>query len=389
MLAAASICFALCTVASAQEAQTVRVGNIGQIRQAIASARPGTTILIESGEYSGGLQFSNVKGIEGKPIVIAGADPKKPPRFAGNNTGMQFSSVAWLEIRDIEIRGAAYNGLNIDDGGSITSPSHHVTLKNIFVSDLPKGNHDGIKLSGLDDFRIENCTVERWGGSAIDMVGCHKGVIVGCIFRAGGDNGVQCKGGTSQIRIQKCLFEGSGQRGVNIGGSTGLQFFRPALDKMPAAGKYEAKEITVEGCTFAGSVAPIAFVGVDGSTVRFNTIYNPERWAIRILQETRVEGFVPSRNGIFEDNLIVFRSDAWASGGLNIGDATAPATFRFARNFWFCSDRPDRSRPTLPTAESNGNYGVDPLLKDPAKGDFGVRAGSPAQRVGAHAFKAL
>lgn len=367
--------------------QAIRVSSLAQLRQALAAARPGTTILIEPGEYPGGIQFSNLKGSEGKPIVIAGADPSKPPKFVGNNTGIQFSSVAWLELRDIEIRGAAYNGLNIDDGGTSTSPSHHITLKNISVSDLPKGNHDGIKLSGIDNFRVENCTIERWGGSAIDMVGCHQGVISGCTFRTGGDDGVQCKGGTSQIKIQKCRFEQPGQRGVNVGGSTGLQFFRPAVDRMPANGKYEAKEITVEGNTFVGGVAPIAFVGMDGSTIRFNTIYHPERWAIRILQETRVDGFVPSRNGVFEDNLVVFRSDAWFSGGVNVGDATAPTTFRFDRNFWYCSDQPNRSKPTLPTPERNGIYGQDPLLKDPTKGDFGVKAGSPAARVGAHAFK--
>jgi len=45
-------------------------------------------------------------------------------------------------------------------------------------------------------------------------------------------------------------------------------------------------------------------VGVDGSTVRRNTIYLPGRWAVRILQENRDPRFVPCRRGAFEANLI-------------------------------------------------------------------------------------
>ena len=171
--------------------------------------------------------------------------------------------------------GATGNGINIDDGGSPDTPAHHVVLRGLVVRDIgPTGNRDGIKLSGVDDFRVEGCTVERWGdrGSGIDMVGCHRGEVVGCTFRHGdrqGDNGVQAKGGSGEIMIRRCRFEHAGQRAVNLGGSTGLAYFRPRPQG------YEAKDITVEDCTFVGSMAPVAFVGVDGAAVRHNTIYRP------------------------------------------------------------------------------------------------------------------
>ena len=57
----------------------------------------------------------------------------------------------------------------------------------------------------------------------------------------------------------------------------------------------EARNLVVEHNTFVGSDAPIAFVGVDGATVRFNTIHLPHRYAIRILQKTTAPGFVPCR----------------------------------------------------------------------------------------------
>lgn len=368
-----------------QGGSAVRVRNSEELRRALQNAPPGTEVLLEPGEYQGGLHFEGLRGSLARPILIRASDPKSPPRFVGG--GLQFSKVSHLEIRDLAISGAKTNGLNIDDGGNLRQPSHHVVLRNIRVSDLPQGNHDGIKLSGIDDFLVADSVVERWGGSGIDMVGCHRGKIVGCTFRAGGDSGVQAKGGSSEISVVRCRFENPGHRGVNAGGSTGFEYFRPPLSDMPSNGKYEAKSITVEGCEFVGGVTPIAFVGVDGAVFRFNTVFEPERWAFRILQETRESGFVASRDGQFESNLIVFRSDRWFSGGVNVGPGTQPESFRFARNFWFCSDKPSSSRPQLPTPEIGGTYGLDPGVIDPTKGDVRVREGSPAQAVGAHAYR--
>ncbi len=359
------------------------VSTTSELALALSRAKPGSTIKLAQGVYSGG-HFSNIHGSVRSPIQIMAEYPKNPPMFTG---GLQFSKVSHLDISGIIVSGATNNGLNIDDGGTIGTPSHHIRLYNVTVRKLPSGNHDGIKLSGIDDFEVGGCRVEEWGGSGVDMVGCHRGKIVNCNFQKGGDSGVQAKGGSSDVIIEKCRFEDFGQRGINIGGSTGLQFFRPPVDSMPANAKYEAKDITVQGCTFVRGGAPVAFVGVDGAVVRFNTIYRPGRWAFRILQETIAPGFVPSRRGVFSDNLVAFRLDEWSAGGVNIGGGTAPETFGFARNFWFCLDSPTASRPKIPLSESGGTYGVDPQFTDVDRGDFRVTSGSPAAKVGAHAFR--
>jgi hypothetical protein len=231
---------------------------------------------------------------------------------------------------------------------------------------------------------VLDCTIQRWGsgGSAIDMVGCHRGIIDGCTFRHQGEsagNGVQAKGGSARVVIRDSFFDNTGSRAVNIGGSTGLQYFRPE----PRG--FEAKHVTVEGNVFVGSLAPVAFVGCDDANVRFNTMYLPGRWALRILQETREPGFVPCRDGVFTDNIIVFSSDAWSEGGVNIGPGTAPETFRFARNVWYCADDP-RVGPTLPTQEQGGLVGEDPLLVAPDEGDFRLQQGSPAAGRGHTAY---
>jgi hypothetical protein len=371
----------------------VTVNNANELRAAVNGAVPGVRVLVAPGVYPGGYYFNDVRGEQGLPIVIAGLEPADPPVIQGGLNGIQFSNPAWLELADLVFVGATGNGLNIDDGGGFNTPARYITLRRIRVTDVgPEGNRDGIKLSGVADFRVEDCVVERWGtgGSAVDMVGCHRGVIEGSVFRHGpaaaaaGANAIQTKGGTSDIVIRRNRFEQAGARSLNIGGSTGLNLFRPPL--VPGEEHAEARNIRVEGNTFIGSTAPVAFVGVDGAVVRFNTIYRPERWAVRILQETTAPGFVPCRNGVFTDNIVAFHSSQWFSGGVNIGANTAPETFEFARNWWYCVDDPAQSQPVLPTPETAGVYGQSPLFRDAANGNLRLRPESPASAYGADAL---
>jgi hypothetical protein len=202
------------------------------------------------------------------------------------------------------------------------------------------------------------------------MVGCAGGVVTKCRFSdAGGDaaNGVQTKGGSSDIVIQRCRFENFGGRGVNIGGSTGLPYFRPR------DATCEARSITVEDCEFIGGMSAVAFVGVDGALVQHNTIYRPKRWPIRILQENTDKRFATCRNGKLAKNVIVFRSDE-VRQVFNIGPNTSPETFTISGNVWSCLDRPDDTERLvrLPVAETDGSYRAGPKFKDAANGDVHI-----------------
>ena len=349
-------------------AAEVAVRTPGEFRAAVAAAKPGTRIVLAEGDYGGGFQFARVRGEPGRPIIIAAADPQKPPTFSKAKTGIHFTNPAYLELHDLVFTAISTNGLNLDDGGIARAAqgAHHIVLRGLRLMDIGGGgNEDGIKLSGVTDFKVSGCIIERWGtggGSAIDIVGCHRGVIEGCTIRHTAEpncTGVQCKGGSSDIAIRANRFAYAGGRAVNIGGSTGAAFFRPPL---ATTGEHaEARGIVVEGNRFVGGTCAVAFAGADGGVVRFNTIELPGRWALRIVQENRAPGFVACRNGEFSDNVIVFESARWNEGGVNIGPGTAPKTFRFARNWWFCRDRPARSTPRLPSVEAAGVYGKDPL----------------------------
>ena len=360
-------------------AADLHVRNAAELRAAVAAAQPGTRILLAGGDYGGGFRFTDLRGEPGRPIVIAAADPQRPPVFSQASVAMHLSNPAHVELSGLTLTKLSGNGVNIDDGtANSDAGARHIVLRGLRISDIgAEGNNDGIKLSGVTDFQVLDCTIERWGtrgGSAIDMVGCHRGVIRGNTIRhvvpePPNCTGVQCKGGSSEIAVLANRFEHAGGRGVNLGGSTGRQFFRPAIP--PGKENLEARNIRVEGNTFIGGMAAVAFVGSEGGVVRFNTIERPGRWALRILQENRAEDFLPCRNGEFSDNVIVFESARWSEGGVNLGSGTAPQTFSFARNWWYCVDRPDRSTPRLPTEEREGVYGRDP--RD-AKGKAGADA---------------
>ncbi|MEK9136965.1 MAG: hypothetical protein AAB393_07570, partial [Bacteroidota bacterium] len=99
---------------------------------------------------------------------------------------------------------------------------------------------------------------------------------------------------------------------------------------------------------------------------------------------TLAEGFVPCRQGLFTDNIVAFRSDEVVTT-VNIGPATAPETFTFARNWWSCLDDSSRSTPALPVVETDGIVGEAPRFHDPEAGWLSLREDSPAQQVGADA----
>lgn len=332
-------------------AAEVRVADSAALRRAIGQLVPGTTLLLAPGVYEGDVFVYSVAGTEQAPIVIQGADPNDPPVFRRGGTALHLSDCRYMTLRNLRVEGFPGNGINVDDGSTFATPSHHIVLENLTILETgPKGNHDALKMSGVDDFTVRRCHFEAWGGSGIDMVGCHRGVVEDCTFvgRAGfsQDNGVQLKGGTQDVLVQSCLFTNAGQRAINLGGSTGLQFFRPNVQD------FEAKNITIAGNRFIGSAAPVAWVTANGGHVHHNTIVLPDKWVLRILQETSDPRFKPCHSGLFEHNLIFF--DSRVQIFVNVGPRTAPETFVFRHNVW--CDTEGARVPSLPVPETDGVY---------------------------------
>ena len=386
-LTRAGVMFAL-VLAPLARGKEVGVGTTEALSRALHAAKPGDRIVLAPGTYRGGVHISGISGTADAPVVIEAADPRRPPLFSaekGGRSGFHLSGCSQIHLRNLHVRGFAINGINLDDGGQAASPAVGIALEGLLIEDIgPRGNHDALKLSGLKNFSVTGCRFVGWGGSGIDLVGCHDGVIDGCRFEGkpgfSQANGVQAKGGSSGIRILRSFFHEAGQRAINLGGGTGLPYFRPD------DATWEARNLEVAGNLFAGSLAPIAWVGIDGGHVHHNTIHLPEKWVARILQENTDPRFGRCRGGVFEHNLIVF--DRRVRTFVNVGPHTDPASFIFRHNAWFAADDPGRSPGPLPVEESRSITGIDPELAfDPVRGELAIRNPDPRLReVGAGAY---
>ena len=361
---------------SSPNAAVLHVGTgqpFASLENAANVANPGDTIMIHEGTYAGGLYIENLQGTNDDWIVITAVEGETVI-YEGGNNAWQFTDGAYLEINGITFQHQLGNGLNFDDGGTYETPTHHIRFINCTFRDMnASGNNDLLKLSGLDFFEVRNCTFLNGaaGGSGIDMVGCHDGVIAGNYFENLGSNCVQAKGGTSDILIERNFFRNGGQRTLNLGGSTGLQFFRP-IDA-----PYEAARLYVYSNVFIGSVTPVAFVGCVDSEVINNTMYLPEKWPMRILQETvDTTRFFPCGNNTYRNNINYL--DQRVTVDCNIGPNTAPNTFTFSNNLWFHVDNPNWNGPVLPTADLDNIVGEDPLFEDAGNEDFRISTNSPA-----------
>lgn len=339
--------------ATSVQAVDREVNSTSQFATALAAARPGDNILLRPGVYEGGHFRAGLTG-----VAIRSVDASNPAIIRGGTNGIQLSDATNVTLEHLIFEQQTGNGLNIDDGGSFDTPSTEITLRDLTVRDMnATGNNDGIKLSGVTGFLIDRVKVIDWGdgGSAIDPVGSHNGVIQHSVFRhtRGASSGVRPKGGSKNIAIYANRFEmhPSAGRAIQAGGSTGAEFFR----YVDGDSGYEAANITAAGNLITNSQAPFAYVNIDGGTFHHNWSQTPGRWALRILNENPGSSIVDTQNGYFADNVVEYDGQVWSQAA-NIGAETLADTFTFARNQWHNVSGPTNIN--LPAPEVDGQYGT-------------------------------
>jgi hypothetical protein len=343
------------------------------------------------GTYDGGAYIADLAGTESAPIWIGGAEGESKPVLQGGGNAMQLVRARYVIVHDLEVRNATANGLSVDDGADYANENatRYVVFRDLDIHDIgSSGNQDCLKLSGVNDYWVLSSSFARCGGgmsgSGVDHVGCHRGVIAGNRFRdmAASGNAIQCKGGSTDITIVANHIEDGGARAINLGGSTGFEFFRPPLST--SAPNAEARRIHVIANLIEGSVAPLAFVGCVDCLATNNTILTPGNWVVRILQETVTGGgyeFLAASNGRVANNLVYYDRSA-ISTHVNVGANTDVASFTFQNNLWYAYDQPGNSAPSLPVAETGGVVGSDPGFVDGPGGDYRLAPTSPAIGAG-------
>ncbi len=332
---------------------------------------PGDAIRIHPGTYRRHTYFYRLRGTAEAPIWVGGVPGQERPVIdaSGESQAFFFEQPYYVVVHDLVVRNAANNGINADDGSAFDDPeaARHVVFRDLLIEDVgPVGNQDCLKLSGLDDHFVLDSTFRRCGtgGSGVDHVGCHDGVIAGNTFEDLGSSGLQNKGGLTDIDVVRNRFLDAGMRPVNMGGSTGFQFFRPPVD--PSGPNAEARRIRVLANLFVGGDTAAALVGCVDCVFAQNTVIDPAFWALRILQET-VSGpdgeFLPTANGQVFNNIFILTRAGMVSD-VNVGPDTDPDSFVFRNNLWYAHDAPERSAPSLPAPTSDDVVGRDPGLTD-------------------------
>jgi uncharacterized protein DUF1565 len=367
------------------------------LTRAAQDAAPGTAIYLHAGTYSGGVLLSQLRGTAAAPIWIAGAPGEARPTIRDGGDALHFIKPRYLVIQDLEIVGSGGNGINIDDGDEVgdADAARFVVVQRVSIHDAgrrPSGIADCLKMAGVSDVAVLRSTFGRCGdgpGSGavgVGGVGVHRVTIASNRFEANGYGAVQVKGGSDEVGIFGNVIQDAGWRGVNMGGSTGPRFFRPPL----ASGRpnYEAAHVRTRANVIIGGEAAAAFTGCVDCAFSHNTVVDPSKWVVRVLQETVSLGsyaFAPASGGVIADNIFYFRrSDVNTGEDINIGAGTAPASFSVARNLWYAHDVPRQSEPRLGAvgAHTGSIVGVDPQFADAARGDFHLRRTSAAVAAG-------
>lgn len=128
------------------------------ITTAARKAVPGDTILVHAGTYRGGQTLQGIQGTAENWIYIL-AEKREAVTFTGGTVAWKATDIAYLHIEGFVFTRQTDNGLNIDDGGTYATPAHHIVFKNCTFSDIAaKGNNDLLKLSGVDNFTLQQCT---------------------------------------------------------------------------------------------------------------------------------------------------------------------------------------------------------------------------------------
>jgi hypothetical protein len=340
------------------------------IAEALTRATPGTRVRVAAGTYGAVGSITRLHGTARAPIALVG-DGAVVIDTNGQGAALHLADPRYVVIEGLAIRNTVPHGINIDDGGSHDSPAGHVVLRNVSFSRIGNGgNNDCLKMSGVEHFYVEGSRFTGCNqGEAIDMVGCHHGVITGNVFADMPGSAVQTKGGSADILIHGNRFSGIGQRAINAGGHTGRPYFRP-LDA-----RHEAERIRMVANVIerSGSAA-VVFSGCDDCVFANNTIVHPGDYVARIVEENRERG--AGAGGIFVNNVIVF-AESRLRGYVDVGAGSRPATFTFGWNLWYAVDDESFAGPEYTNgvpAEKNAIVGENPLL------DAGRRplTGSPA-----------
>ncbi|MCI0364718.1 MAG: right-handed parallel beta-helix repeat-containing protein [Phycisphaerales bacterium] len=321
--------------------------------QLASKVRAGDEIILMPGRHRKA-SFESLMGTAQKPIIIRGADPRKPTDIVAerDREAIRIKNCSHVVIRDVNIVGGTICGVTItgapvnpkavDENGNPETMGSSITIRNVSISRVgPKGQRHGLIITGMSNVQIEDCRIEGWGGSGMELISCRDATILRCQFTGLIDHeqkngGIRVRAGSDRIQIEGCRFINSGERAISIGGVSELSAFQPPLAANAPPGRAtEAAHVRVEQCVIYGSESAIVFINADDSLARNNTIISPTRSVMALFNEHPNDPrFSPGLRNIFGLNISV-----WEPGTLKFLAETGPGAdttkFVMEQNVWW------------------------------------------------------
>lgn len=353
----------------------------------IPRVKPGDEVILMPGRHRDA-SIESLMGTAKKPIVIRGADPDDPPVIEAEREGIRIKRAAHLTIKNVKIVGGTIAGISITDplplppasaDPSQQAPAEEsgvgIVVQNVSITKVgPRGQRHALVLTGLRQSRVQDCTFEGWGGSAIEVVACREIAILRCAFTGIKDftqhHGIRVRAGSDRVLIESCRFDNAGERVVSFGGMSESKEFRPPPPGEAGAGKVaEATRVSVERSIIKGGRCAVTYVHADDCLFRNNTILRPKICPLALLSEHEDPRFTAGQRNIFGLNIIV-----WEPGDLQrlieIGPRASSEKFLIESNVWW-SGQPqidfNKLGPFPGNSEELQMLDVDPKLNDKLK----------------------
>lgn len=319
----------------------------------VGAIKPGDTVYLHKGSYSGYQLVTNLKGSPMRWIVIT--------RYQNDvidiSGGWQFVSCAYLRFQHLVFRGNAINKgrlFSVDNGGSCITQSKFIQVDSCYFSNTTDAAAIvAFKLAGVDSFVVSNNVFKDFPVcGAMDYNTCRNGVISGnrlenCL------TGGHIKGGSSNILMERNIFINASQPSwvaFELGGDTSPQFYCPE-------DRFEVKNLKFFSNIIIGGYRGVALSSARECKVINNTFYSCGQATLRFLTTSIL--YPQLYGNIVENNIFAFDQSAYFNGGTQPADAVV-----FDKNIYY----------SIIQGVFNGPYWDSPaldLIKDKSPLNFG------------------
>jgi hypothetical protein len=388
--------------------------------RALAQAPPQPTrIRLAAGDYAGLGSYSNVQRTAANPIAITGAtdaDGEPSTIVDGGANGVAAAgamciglrAASYVVVENIRCQNAFPHGANIDDAINPATPTHHLVIRNwrvrnvgVFLDVDAAANSDCLKLSGVDDFWIldsemENCV----RGEFIDMVGAHRGVIARNYFHDKPWNGIQTKGGSSDILITRNTLERVELRFIQLGGGVGPEDYRPTNAPYPASRidviANVIRDVGVYGATASHRSTVFSLNGCNDCLVAHNTVLGMQYQALLVYID-KEDSLLPGNNDITLANNVYLMDDrenrprSTSANPLEMlvsarGEQTASEA-RFVNEVYFEVEAPGQNPVDFPASIQPQQFQGIGIFDPQLDANAHLSATSPARQFGTRAYE--